>query len=45
MFQMFELLSDIDNLKEKGLTQDEIDGYLDMFFEAYSEIMLDAEVV
>jgi orotate phosphoribosyltransferase-like protein len=45
MFQMFELLSDLHNLREAGLTEEEIEGYLEIFFETYKEIVSSTEVV
>lgn len=45
MFYMFELLCDIYNLREVGLTEEEIDGYLEIFFESYKEIARNIEVV
>lgn len=45
MFALLELLADIEELRRLGLSDEEIDGYLDMFIENYETIFSKAEVV
>lgn len=35
MFKLLELVADIQELRDLGLTDEEIEGYMDMFLENY----------
>lgn len=44
MFQLLEFLADVEDLRNLGLSEEEIEGYVELFFENYSEINKNAEV-
>jgi len=45
MFELFELLNDLDELRSLGLTEEDISGYLEFFEKNYPEIFQNIEVV
>jgi hypothetical protein len=45
MFNSMELLVEIYELREIGLTEEEIEGYIDMHFEKYMRFFCNAEIV
>lgn len=44
MFKLLELVADIQELRDLGLSEEEIEGYMDMFLENY-ECFKDNEIV
>jgi orotate phosphoribosyltransferase-like protein len=45
MFALLELVADLNELRDMGLSDDEIAGYLDVFIENYGALFLEAEIV
>lgn len=45
MFRLLELLADIKELEEMGLSQEEMDGYLELFLDNYQDLFEDIDIV
>lgn len=45
MFQLLELLAEIEDLRRLNLSEEEVDGFIELFFENYPDIFDNTEVV